>query len=45
VRDHRIPYVTMENEPESTDSRVLGPRYARALDVVYALWARRGPTR
>ena len=45
VRHHRIPYVTMDNEPESTDARVLGPRYARALNAVYALWRRQGTTR
>ncbi len=41
VRGHRIPYVTMGNEPESTDPRVLGPRYERALDLAFALWERR----
>lgn len=41
VRGHGIPYVTMGNEPESTDPRVLGPRYGRALDLAFALWERR----
>ena len=27
----RVPFVTMNNEPESTDPAVLGPRYANAL--------------
>jgi hypothetical protein len=27
----RVPFVSMDNEPESTDPAVLGPRYARAL--------------
>ncbi len=34
----RVPFVTMNNEPESTDPVVLGPRYGAALDV---LWKRR----
>ena len=37
VRGHRIPYVTMGNEPESTDPHVLALRYGRALDAAYAL--------
>ncbi|MCX6094491.1 MAG: hypothetical protein NTY63_06705 [Candidatus Bipolaricaulota bacterium] len=41
VRGLRIPYVTMGNEPESTDPRVLGPRYGRALGLLFALWERR----
>ncbi|MEN6369541.1 MAG: hypothetical protein ABFD77_07590 [Thermotogota bacterium] len=45
VRGHRIPYVTMGNEPESTDPRILGPRYGRALDLVFALWERRRTAR
>jgi len=31
----KVPFITMENEPESVDPAVLGPRYAEAL---YTLW-------
>ena len=31
LRGVRVPFVTMPNEPESTDPAVLGPRYAAAL--------------
>lgn len=37
----RIPYVTMHNEPESTDPVVLDARYATALDRLYTLWRKR----
>jgi len=33
-----VPYVTMNNEPESKDPQVLGPRYAAALNAVYSVW-------
>lgn len=33
-----VPYVTMNNEPESKDPKILGPRYATALDLLYDLW-------
>ncbi|MDD5264574.1 MAG: hypothetical protein PHU43_07030 [Candidatus Bipolaricaulis sp.] len=45
VRGHRIPYVTMGNEPESTDPRVLGTRYAHALGLAFALRERRQASR
>ena len=38
-----VPYATMNNEPESKDPRILGPRYAAALDELYSLWKRRQP--
>jgi len=31
LRGLRVPFVSMLNEPESTDQAVLGPRYAAAL--------------
>ncbi|MEW5826774.1 MAG: hypothetical protein AB1778_08070 [Candidatus Bipolaricaulota bacterium] len=31
VREHRVPFATLHNEPESKDPAVLGPRYAAAL--------------
>ncbi|MGD9675867.1 MAG: hypothetical protein AB7V19_04190 [Candidatus Bipolaricaulia bacterium] len=40
VRGHRIPYVTMTNEPESVDVEVLGHRYESALHVLHALRTR-----
>jgi len=36
----RVPFVTMRNEPESTEPTVLDERYAAALDRLYALWCR-----
>ncbi|MDD4903019.1 MAG: hypothetical protein PHX77_00785 [Candidatus Bipolaricaulis sp.] len=45
VRNHRIPYLTMANEPESADVEVLGSRYESALNALHALWARRRPRR
>jgi len=33
-----VPYVTMNNEPESKDPQVLGARYAAALNAVYSVW-------
>ena len=36
-----VPYVTMSNEPESADPRVLESRYTSALDQLYGLF----PTR
>ena len=32
LRGARVPFVTMDNEPESTDPAVLGERYGRALN-------------
>lgn len=37
LRGVRVPFVSMPNEPESTDSAVLGPRYAAALQRLLAL--------
>ena len=33
-----LPFATLPNEPESVDRIVLGGRYRRALDPLYALW-------
>jgi len=33
----RVPFVTMNNEPESTDPAVLEPRYAKALERLWEL--------
>jgi hypothetical protein len=33
----RVPFVTMNNEPESTDPKVLEERYASALEQLWAL--------
>ena len=33
-----LPFATLPNEPESVDPVVLGERYRRALDPLYALW-------
>lgn len=33
----KVPFVTMMNEPESTDPAVLGPRYGNALDKLWRL--------
>jgi hypothetical protein len=33
-----IPYVTMNNEPESKDPEVLEHRYGEALNSLYKLW-------
>lgn len=45
TRGRRIPYATMGNEPESTDPGILGPRYSRALDLVFTLWKAQGISR
>ncbi len=37
-----VPFATLANEPESTDPRVLGPRYASALEPLFRFWAARG---
>jgi hypothetical protein len=42
VNGIQVPFVTMNNEPESTDPAVLEERYAKALGV---LWALRGQAR
>ena len=36
----KVPFVTMNNEPESTDSAVLGPRYGQALNRLWELYTR-----
>jgi hypothetical protein len=33
----RVPFVSMNNEPESTDPQVLEPRYGAALDELWSL--------
>jgi hypothetical protein len=33
----RVPFVTMNNEPESTDPAVLEDRYGRALEQLWQL--------
>jgi len=38
VNGTRVPYVTMKNEPESTDPNILDTRYREALDRLYTLW-------
>ncbi|MEA3238824.1 MAG: hypothetical protein U9Q94_03465, partial [Candidatus Bipolaricaulota bacterium] len=38
VNGLNVPYVTMNNEPESKDPQVLGPRYRTALDAVHSAW-------
>jgi thymidylate kinase len=38
VKGIEVPYVTMGNEPESTDPDILGPRYKVALDRLHRLW-------
>ena len=39
VKGIEVPYVTMRNEPESTDPDVLGSRYKAALDRLHNLWS------
>ena len=39
----RVPFVTMNNEPESTDPQVLGPRYGDALERLWELWSEKQP--
>jgi hypothetical protein len=36
-----VPYVTMSNEPESTDGEVLDERYHKACHRLYTLWRKR----
>lgn len=38
-----VPFVTMNNEPESTDPAVLGPRYGDALERLWELWREKQP--
>lgn len=37
VHGLRVPFVTMNNEPESTDPKVLDKRYREALNILYEL--------
>jgi hypothetical protein len=39
VNDVRVPFVTMNNEPESTDPVVLEARYSAALERLWSLWS------
>jgi thymidylate kinase len=39
IQGIEVPYVTMGNEPESTDPDILEPRYRAALDRLYSLWS------
>jgi hypothetical protein len=41
VRDLRVPYATMDNEPESTDPAMLDARYGEALRVLKRLYDER----
>ncbi len=41
VGEISVPYVTMDNEVESTDPQVLDRRYGEALERLWALWRRR----
>jgi len=40
IQGMNVPYATMNNEPESKDPKILGPRYSKALDAVYSVWKR-----
>ena len=40
VQGMNVPYATMNNEPESKEPEVLGPRYSKALDAAYSVWKR-----
>ncbi len=39
IGELKVPFVTMPNEPESTDPKVLGPRYGEALRQLWKLRA------
>ncbi len=43
IRGVKVPFVTMNNEPESTDAKVLGPRYGDALERLWELWSEKLP--
>jgi len=43
VKGLRVPFVSMNNEPESTDPKVLGPRYGDALERLWELWLEKMP--
>jgi hypothetical protein len=38
VRDHRVPFATLANEPEALDPEVLRTRYRGALETLFRLW-------
>jgi len=41
VRDHRVPFATLANEPEALDPEVLRTRYRGALETLFRLWGGR----
>jgi hypothetical protein len=41
VRDHRVPFATLANEPEALDPEILGTRYRGALETLFRLWGER----
>jgi thymidylate kinase len=41
VRDHRVPFATLANEPEALDPEVLRTRYRSALETLFRLWGGR----
>jgi thymidylate kinase len=41
VRDHRVPFATLANEPEALDPEVLRSRYRGALETLFRLWGGR----
>ena len=43
IKKANVPFVTMGNEPESTDPAVLGPRYGDALERLWELWCEKIP--
>lgn len=43
IRGVSVPFVTMNNEPESTNPAVLGPRYGDALERLWELWSEKLP--
>lgn len=43
IKGVSVPFVTMPNEPESTDPAVLGPRYGDALERLWELWTEKLP--
>ena len=44
-KDIRLPYFTMNNEPESKDLTILDRRYRDALETLHRLWQKRVPNR
>jgi predicted kinase len=41
IEGTNIPFVTLENEPESMDSLVMEKRYLKALDSLHELWLKK----